>query len=106
MAVCDSVPGGMRADRIPGGVRDCPGVGVGVTKAEILRRIRAKCLDCVCGSHKEVELCPIPDCDLYDLRFGKDPTKRQLSPEAKKALSDRLQSAKLRKRSTHTREKN
>ena len=39
-----------------------------------LQAIRRKCLDCVCGSPKEVELCVIPDCSLYPYRFGKRPT--------------------------------
>lgn len=39
-----------------------------------MRAIRRKCLDCVCGSAKEVELCAIEDCSLYPYRFGKRPT--------------------------------
>lgn len=38
-----------------------------------IKAIRAKCLDCCCGSAREVELCPIPDCSLYPYRFGKNP---------------------------------
>lgn len=38
-----------------------------------IKAIRARCLDCCCGSAKEVELCPIPDCSLYPYRFGKNP---------------------------------
>lgn len=38
-----------------------------------IKAIRAKCLDCCCGSSKEVELCPIPDCSLYPYRFGRNP---------------------------------
>ena len=38
-----------------------------------IKAIRAKCLDCCCGSAKEVEPCPIPDCSLYPYRFGKNP---------------------------------
>ncbi len=38
-----------------------------------LKAIRRKCLDCMCGSPKEVELCVIPDCSLYPYRFGKRP---------------------------------
>ena len=38
-----------------------------------IKAIRAKCLDCCCGSAKEVALCPIPDCSLYPYRFGKNP---------------------------------
>ena len=39
-----------------------------------LKAIRRKCLDCVCGSAKEVELCIIKDCSLYPWRFGHRPT--------------------------------
>lgn len=37
------------------------------------KAIRAKCLDCCCGSAKEVRLCPIKKCPLYPYRFGKRP---------------------------------
>lgn len=30
--------------------------------------IRAKCLDCMCGNYREVDLCSIPDCPLYPFR--------------------------------------
>ncbi len=36
-----------------------------------LKAIRAKCLDCSCGSSKEVRNCPIEKCPLYPHRFGK-----------------------------------
>ena len=35
--------------------------------------IRAFCLDCTCGSSKEVELCTAPKCPLWRYRFGKRP---------------------------------
>lgn len=38
-----------------------------------IKAIRAKCLDCCCGSSQEVELCACPDCPLYMFRFGKNP---------------------------------
>jgi len=38
-----------------------------------LRAIRAQCYDCVCGSAKEIELCPAVECPLYPFRFGKRP---------------------------------
>jgi hypothetical protein len=38
-----------------------------------LKAVRAKCLDCSCGSHKEVSDCLIPDCPLFPYRFGKRP---------------------------------
>ena len=41
-----------------------------------VKAIRAKCLDCCCGQPKEVRLCVIPDCPLYNYRFGKNPNRK------------------------------
>lgn len=41
-----------------------------------LRAIRAKCLDCMAGSAKEVRLCPSEDCPLYLYRFGRNPKRK------------------------------
>lgn len=41
-----------------------------------LRAIRAKCLDCSCGSANEVRLCPIMDCPLYPFRSGHNPNRK------------------------------
>lgn len=38
-----------------------------------LKAIRSKCLDCSCGSAKDVERCSMTDCALYPFRFGKRP---------------------------------
>ncbi len=40
-----------------------------------LKAIRAKCLDCCCGSYLEVTECPIEKCPLYCYRLGKDPAR-------------------------------
>ena len=40
-----------------------------------IKAMRAKCLDCCCGSPKEVRLCPVKECALYPYRFGKRPTQ-------------------------------
>jgi hypothetical protein len=32
--------------------------------------IRAKCIDCCCGSYAEVRRCPCADCPLYRYRLG------------------------------------
>lgn len=42
-----------------------------------IKSIRVKCLDCSGGSYKEVTLCPVKDCSLYEYRFGKRPTTMQ-----------------------------
>ena len=44
------------------------------TKAEILKTIRAKCLDCSRHQPQEVKFCPVQTCDLFPFRFGKDPS--------------------------------
>ena len=41
-----------------------------------LKAIRAKCLDCCCGSSDEVKKCPIPDCPLYPYRDGHNPARK------------------------------
>lgn len=38
-----------------------------------IKSIRAKCLDCCCGSAQEVRLCPSEDCALWPYRMGKRP---------------------------------
>lgn len=45
-----------------------------------LPAIRAKCLDCCCGSAVEVRKCTIEGCPLWPLRFGHYP-KSNLTPE-------------------------
>lgn len=61
-----------------------------------VKAIRAKCLDCSCGSTEEVKLCPVTDCALYAFRFGKNPyrTKRVMTEEQRAAAAERL--AKVR----------
>ena len=38
-----------------------------------IKAIRAKCLECCCGSFTEVKLCGITDCALHAYRFGHRP---------------------------------
>jgi hypothetical protein len=40
-----------------------------------IKAIRAKCLDCMGGSSKEVRLCNIPECSLFPYRLGKNPAR-------------------------------
>lgn len=40
-----------------------------------LKAIRLKCLDCSCGSPKEVKQCPAEGCPLYPFRFGRNPRR-------------------------------
>ena len=57
-----------------------------------LKAMRAKCLDCCCGSAKEVQLCPCTDCSLYPYRLGRSPTikKRELTEEQRDVLRERM----------------
>ena len=43
------------------------------TKADILRAIRQKCLDCSCHQPSEVRDCRITSCSLWPFRLGRDP---------------------------------
>jgi hypothetical protein len=43
------------------------------TKADILRAIRHKCLDCSCHQPSEVRDCRITGCSLWPFRLGSDP---------------------------------
>ncbi len=56
-----------------------------------VKAIRAKCLDCCCGSPAEVNRCHLDDCALHPFRFGKNPfIKREMTDEQKKVAGDRL----------------
>ena len=56
-----------------------------------MKAIRLKCLDCCCGSSKEVELCPCENCPLYLFRFGKKTyLKQTLTDEQRKERSERM----------------
>ena len=59
------------------------------TKTQLLKTIRAKCLDCVCGQPNEVKLCPTKKCPLWPYRMAKDPykTPRQLTDAQKVSLA-------------------
>ena len=35
-----------------------------------LKAIRKKCMECSAGSAREVSLCPVHDCPLWEWRFG------------------------------------
>ena len=40
-----------------------------------VKAIREKCLDCCCGSHKEVRQCTVINCAIYPYRLGRRPDK-------------------------------
>lgn len=73
-----------------------------------VKAIRAKCLDCCCGSPEEVRQCPCENCALYPFRLGKNPyrAKREYTAEElekKRQIMARANAAKL---SINSREKN
>ena len=53
-----------------------------------VKAIREKCLDCCCGSSKEVSACALEDCSLHPFRYGKNPyrAKREISEAQRVAL--------------------
>lgn len=64
--------------------------------ASPLKAIRAKCLDCSCGSSNEVKLCPVTKCALYPFRFGKNPYRkhREYTPDELEQLRARMEIAR------------
>lgn len=67
-------------------------------KKSPLQAIKLHCWDCCGGSSDEVKKCTCKDtCVLWPFRFGKNPfkEKRVMSDEEKKALTIRLQNARL-----------
>ncbi len=62
-----------------------------------VRAIRKNCLDCMCGSSREVELCTVTYCPLYPFRFGSNPyrSERVLTEEQKTKQAEILRSARM-----------
>lgn len=63
-----------------------------------IKAIRLKCLDCTCGSQKEVEACPIEKCPLWRFRFGKNPYRKPISEERRAAASERMKNLMAKKK--------
>lgn len=55
-----------------------------------MKAIRAKCLDCSCGSANEVKLCPITACPLFPYRFGKNPNVKRERTAAQREVTEKL----------------
>jgi len=62
-----------------------------------LRAIRHKCLDCTCGSAKEVEACPAGKCPLHAFRLGKNPYRKERSEAQKEATRRALEKLRAKK---------
>lgn len=57
-----------------------------------IKAIRAKCLDCCCGSSNEVKLCPAQTCALWPYRDGHNPyrAKREWTDEQRAVQRERI----------------
>ena len=57
-----------------------------------MKAIRAKCLDCCCGSSNEVRLCTATGYPLYEFRLGKNPNikPRQLTEEQRATMAENM----------------
>ena len=52
-----------------------------MAKLTPMKAIRAKCLDCCLGQVKEVRLCSIETCALYEYRNGHRPKGEEITAE-------------------------
>lgn len=66
-----------------------------------MKAIRLKCLECCCGSAKEVKLCVCESCALFPFRTGKNPyrQKREYTDEQRAQMAERLARARESKNS-------
>lgn len=55
-----------------------------MTNQTPIKAIRSHCIDCCCGSKKEVKLCPATSCSLYPYRMGHRPKE---SPDSQKTAA-------------------
>jgi hypothetical protein len=62
----------------------------------VLSAIRAKCLDCCCGSIAETRRCTVVRCALWPFRMGTNPfrAEREMSDEQRAAAAERLARAR------------
>lgn len=54
----------------------------GMVKLTPMKAIRKKCLDCCCGQVKEVRLCLVKNCALYEYRNGHRPKGEEIIAES------------------------
>ena len=61
-----------------------------------LEALRARCLDCCCGSASEVRKCTAVACPSWPFRMGTNPfrQKRVLTADQKLAIAERLAKAR------------
>lgn len=56
--------------------------------------IKAKCLDCCCDQKKEVKLCPIDTCPLWEFRPFQGRDKSEPTPEQEAKNKERMAKAR------------
>lgn len=63
-----------------------------------LQRIKQYCLGCA-GTAHEVKLCPVEDCPLWPMRFGRNSLapKREMTEEQRAAVAERFRQAREKK---------
>jgi hypothetical protein len=64
------------------------------TKAEVLKAIRRKCIECCGGQIGEVRLCHLQRCDLWPYRLGMDPNPSKSRGVANQASAGRVSDEK------------
>jgi hypothetical protein len=74
---------------------------LGHRPAALTEVIRAKCLDCCCGSAYEARRCISIDCPLWPFRMGTNPLRKPVPEERRRAIGDRLRSAVALRRTLH-----
>jgi hypothetical protein len=64
----------------------------------VLEAVRAKCLHCCVGQVSEVRKCTAVGCPNWPFRMGWNPwrERREMSPEQRKELGERLAAARKR----------
>jgi hypothetical protein len=58
--------------------------------------IRAKCIDCCCGSPTEVRRCGDLNCALWPFRMGSDPYRERMGDDQRAAAAERLRAIRGR----------
>lgn len=52
-----------------------------MAKLTPMKAIRKKCLECCCGSTKEVKACSVKNCALYPYKRGHRPKGEEITTE-------------------------
>jgi hypothetical protein len=60
----------------------------------LLSAIREKCIECSGWSPKEVRLCRVTSCALFPFRMGSNPWRKEMTPEARQQVGNRLKARK------------